>query len=279
MLPDRFEIATIFDQPRYTVREKNDGSGHKVNISFHADYSRLEKFLFSSHPEDFLDLKILKAEALPLKVNHLSQIFDEESIVTWDVIFQVNEVHLEYHFTNEFDRSTIRSLFEGPFVFAKLDYEMQCGGQITSAYCDSEYATIPLFNQFLGDIHQQDFELYEDYKTLHYFKNYYFTFNPFLRLASDIEIDEFIKSKLYSGSLCQNNLVSIEATVCEVIKRYSIDNSYSQSIETIEDQIREFIELSTSDTFILGEADFSIIGDGSVPIEHCSEWDIFCPII
>ena len=278
LTPDRFEIATVFEQPRYSIAEKEDSRGHKVTISFSADYTRLEKFVFSSHPDDFSELTILKGDALPVRVDHLSQIFDEEAIVTWDVIFELNEIHLTYDFSSELDRGAIESLFEGPFIFATVSYDLQCTDKVLSIFCDERYASIPLFNQYLGDVHQQDFDQYEDYRSLQYYQNYYFKFNPFLRGASTEEIDKAMNSELFAGTDCRQDLTDIKSTVCQIIIRRSSNRTFSEALYTIEDEIREFIDLSSSRTFILGDKDFEILG-GRTPIDDCCPAGQFDPFL
>ncbi|NRA63560.1 MAG: hypothetical protein HRU19_03710 [Pseudobacteriovorax sp.] len=259
LVPDRFQIATVFEQPRFSLVEKANASGFKVSISYSADYSRLEKFLFSSHENDFFQIGVFKAEANPIEVQHLSKIFDEPTIVSWSVVFDINEIHLTYDFSNELDRTAIEALFKGPFIIGNLVYQVTCGETIRSTYCDSNYSSVPLFNQFVGDVHQQDYSAYQTYRLLQNYLNYSVIFHPLLKGANSLEVDQHLRKILFEGDVCQSDLSSTELAICQSIIERSPNLSVHEALEKAKGNITEFIELSTSDSFILGRDDFQIL--------------------
>ncbi|MFY7928898.1 MAG: hypothetical protein ACOVS5_08495 [Oligoflexus sp.] len=278
LIPDQMRISERFHQPQFSIEKMADG--FKVKLSYAADTDDLSQYLFQLYGPAISSKEIYEAELLPLRIRHFSSLFEEKTIVkSWRATFQLNEVHLEYFFTQDLTEEQIQNVFAFGYVLASVDVELQCSGQITARLCDQTLAGIPLINQYALAANATDAALFSDYSELGKYVSFVRLGRSFLNLTSLDEVDGYLKQTLFSGSQCRPDLDGSATRICALITKHSQSQSIKDSIQTLTKRLFQERPVDASRNFyILDGSQFSTTNEGPVGRSKCSVFDAFCPL-
>ncbi len=279
LIPDQFQIAETLHKPRFSIVEVE--TGYNVTIKYEANIEGLDGYLYQKYGDAAFEKDTFHAELLPKSVHHLSDIFKTPNIVlrSWKATYQLNEIHLSYNFTKEYTKEQINGLFMFGFLFASVDAEVQCTGEIISKICDSTLKGVPLFNQYRLDQDVDARTALDDYYLLNRYVNIQSIGAGQPALAQDRNADIFIKEKLFKNSGCRSELGEEEARVCLIVQARSENQRITDAITNLSHIIWPADFRNTGlEFYILGPNDFSVTNQGSFDPNHCSPLDAFCDL-
>ncbi len=275
LIPDHFEISENLNRPQFNIVPTENG--HRVSIKYEVSTEGLEEYLFQKYGEDTFKKDIFKAEILPVSIRHISEIFNAENLIvrSWSASFKLNEIHLVYDFTNEFSKEQINNIFLFPFLFASVNAEIHCSGQIVSSVCNSVIEELPLYNQYRLESDPALRTRLNDHYLINHYINFVTIGNPLLKLSDAQALDKYFQLKLFQNNKCRRSLNDEEKKVCALIEAHSSAKSITETRFSLSSLLWPVANINARhDFFILGTQDFSVTtGDSSNDSSSSAEFE------